>query len=237
MQKVAVLLRGACRQDGRNGPRSCTRCRARKAAWLLSRTLRGTSFRLVSRRLLPKTPPKLRRRAGAAACPVAPAASAAANPPSRPQRPHATPPAGRPSATDAEVLTPQAVDDILEFELTPDVPDLNKSATAARPCRRPIGGAARCYWGAHCGCGAHCACGPWLLWLRPPMWRQAPVASAPVAVSAAPVVSPPPGVPAARLDPLRRLHMQSPRSCARTCRSRGKLRRSACRLSHPQPRR
>jgi len=176
MQKVAVLLRGAVAKSGETGLVPVLDVGSEGVLALVPDTARSVTPPPVPA-ASSKIPPKSAPARGAPPASVAPALSAAPIAPIAPAKAAAAPPARRPSATDAEVLTPQAVEDILEFELTPDVPDLNKSASLrdhalAREAAPPAVTAA-------------------------PIVAAAPVASAPLVVSAAPVVSPPPGVPAA----------------------------------------
>jgi EAL domain-containing protein (putative c-di-GMP-specific phosphodiesterase class I) len=119
MQKVAVLLRGAAAKTGETGLVPVLDAGSEGALALVPDTARSVSPPPAAA-ASSKTPPKAApaRAPTAPVVPIAPAKTAAAQP------------AGRPSATDKDALTPQAVDDILEFELTPDLPDVNKSASA-----------------------------------------------------------------------------------------------------------
>ena len=185
MQKVAVLLRGAVAKTGETGLVPVLDVGSEGALALVPDTARSISPSPVpaaSSKIPPKPAPA---RPAAPLPPVPPALAAAPIAPIAPAKAAATPPAVRPSATDAGVLTPQAVEDILEFELTPEVPDLNKSASVrdhavARDAAPPVVAAA-----------------PVVVSAAPVVSAAVPAGSAPLAGSASPVVSPPPGVPAA----------------------------------------
>jgi EAL domain-containing protein (putative c-di-GMP-specific phosphodiesterase class I) len=127
MQKVAVLLRSAIAKTGETGLVPVLDAASQGALALVPDATRSVSAPAPA--ASSKTPSRpLPGRAAVA--PVAPALSAAPGIPIPAAKVAATPAAGRTSATDADMLTPQAVDDILEFEMTPDVPDLNNTASA-----------------------------------------------------------------------------------------------------------
>ena len=138
MQKVAVLLRGAAAKTGETGLVPILDVSSEGPLALVPDTARSASPPPAPT-ASSKTPPKpVPARAAPALAPLATTGSAAPVVPIAPAaRVAAAAPAERPSATSGEVLTAQAVDDILEFELTPDVPDISKSAAARETALAP----------------------------------------------------------------------------------------------------
>jgi EAL domain-containing protein (putative c-di-GMP-specific phosphodiesterase class I) len=134
LQKVAVLLRGTAAKTGETGLVPVLEVGADGALALVPDTARpvspptpaATAAPAASKAALPGKSAAARVAPVAAVAPAAPAAAvvpvASANSAS---------PAGvaRPaSASEEGLLTPQAIDDVLEFELTPNLPDIGQSA-------------------------------------------------------------------------------------------------------------
>lgn len=127
MQRVAVLLRGAVAKTGETGLVPVLDVGADGALALVPDTARSVTPAPAASS---KTPPK----------PVPSRASAGPVVPLAPPKIAPAPVPGGPSATEGDALTPQAVDDILEFELTPNLPGINKSASARGSAPAPSAG-------------------------------------------------------------------------------------------------
>jgi EAL domain-containing protein (putative c-di-GMP-specific phosphodiesterase class I) len=138
MQKIAVLLRGTVSKTSETGIVPVLDISSEANLSLIPDT---------ARHVVPP-PPAAAPAAGSKAAParvapVAAVAPAAAPAPAKPAAaraktaPVAAAPAAAKVATGDPLLTPEAIDDILEFELTPDLPpvDIHKSAPTRAPVR------------------------------------------------------------------------------------------------------
>ncbi len=136
MQKVAVLLRGAAAKTGETGLVPVLDVGSESGLALVPDTARPVAP--------PPSAPASPLSASPPSAKSAPAAklaqaragattAAVASPAPAPAKNALPPAASQPKApiSSAEpVLTPEAVDDVLEFVLTPDVPDINRSSPA-----------------------------------------------------------------------------------------------------------